>query len=319
MANERGDWSVGYFWRSSDLIERAIFIGLALMLAYTVFVVIRFSRRYYLACRAVHDFSTDSGEARRVQSKFVADLCPGIGMLKGISWVSPFLGLAGTCYGIMAEAFVGFGTEKNAAMRALIIGIAASLKTAAAGMLAAIPATLSHDLIRARLETLSWRGLSSGRPAATGSSQEPFIFAQALPLRKPFSVLPHFAVLAAPYLVCALVVFMALKPYATPVGLPVRVLPIGPTDGDFASERIVFSVNASGNSEPVVRVNSKEVPWDKLEAVAQESLQRIPEPQAFVEADNSVYWAHVVYVVDMLERLHCRVVLLTTTPTRKTK
>jgi biopolymer transport protein ExbD len=223
---DAGQCGIGYLWRTSDLIERGIFIGFALMFGYTVFVVIRFSLRYYIARREFRDVKPDDfPEFRRANSKLIADLCPGLGMLRGIAAAAPFLGLAGTAYGIMAWGFVGVGMEHNAAMRALMIGIAASLVTAAAGILVAIPATLSHNLLRTRIETLLGRALSSKRPALTGSSQGPFILAQTLPLRMRFSGLPHFAVLAAPTLACVVMMFMTVGPYETPMGLPVALVP----------------------------------------------------------------------------------------------
>jgi len=216
---------IAYLWRSSDLIERAIFIGLALMLAYTVFVVIRFSLRYYSARREFRDLKPDDfPRFRRASSRLIGDLCPGIAMLRGIAIAAPFLGLAGTAYGIMAGAFVGVSMEKGAAMRAMIIGIVASLITAAAGILVAVPATLSHNLLRTRIETLSGRALLS-RPSAVTGSQTPFVFAQTLPLRKRFSGLPHFAVLAAPTLACVVGMFMTIEPYVRPTGLPVALVP----------------------------------------------------------------------------------------------
>ena len=216
---------IACLWRSSDLIERAIFIGLALMLAYTIFVVVRFSLRCYLARREFRSFKPDDfPKFRRANSKLIADLCPGIAMLRGIATAAPFLGLAGTAYGIMAGAFVGFGMEKSAAMRALIVGIAASLITAVAGILVAVPATLSHNLLRRRIETLSRRGLSSRRSALTGSSQRPFVFAQTLPLRTRFSGVPPFAVLAVPTLASVVMMFMTIEPYVRPMGLPVALV-----------------------------------------------------------------------------------------------
>src|SRR5450631_626897 len=97
------EWSIGYVWRASDWIERGIFIFLALMLAYTGFVLLRFSRRYYLARRESRALVNDSWRAlQRNQRTLVADLSRGLRTLKAISSAAPFLGLAGTSYGILA-------------------------------------------------------------------------------------------------------------------------------------------------------------------------------------------------------------------------
>ena len=68
------EWSIGYVWRSSDWIERGLFITLALMLSCTLFVFIRFFRRYYLARRESRAFVPDSWRAvHRSQRTLVAD------------------------------------------------------------------------------------------------------------------------------------------------------------------------------------------------------------------------------------------------------
>ncbi|HYA24825.1 MAG TPA: MotA/TolQ/ExbB proton channel family protein [Terriglobales bacterium] len=231
-------WSTWDIWHSSDVIERAILIGLALMLANNFFVVIRFWWCCYLVRRELRTFRTDGPEMRRANSKLVAGLLPGVAMLRGIASAAPFLGLAGTAYGIMAGAFVGFSMEKSAAMRALMVGIAASLVTAAAGILVAIPAALSHNLLRTRIETLSASALSIRRSALTGSSQGPFILAQTLPLKSRFSGLPHFSAVAAPALASVVVIFMAFEPYVRPMGLPVA-LPSFPCQPNVLSDRLI--------------------------------------------------------------------------------
>lgn len=50
------EWSIGAIWNSSDVVLRGIFLGLAFMLAYTVFFGVNFCRRYCLARRKLHNF-----------------------------------------------------------------------------------------------------------------------------------------------------------------------------------------------------------------------------------------------------------------------
>ena len=89
------EWSIGHVWRSSDWIERGIFVALALMLAYTLFVLIRVSRRYYLARRESRALVHDSWRTFQLsQRTIVADLRRGLQTLKAVANAAPFLGLA---------------------------------------------------------------------------------------------------------------------------------------------------------------------------------------------------------------------------------
>ena len=140
-------------WRYSDWIERLVFVALALMLVYTFFVLIRFSRHHYLARRESHAFEADSwpafeGDKRRL----VANLSRGLRTLKAITFSAPFLGLAGTSYGILAALSFGVAMEKNAFLRMISARIATTLVSAAAGILVAIPAILAHNFLRTRID-----------------------------------------------------------------------------------------------------------------------------------------------------------------------
>ena len=245
--------SIAGIWDSSDLVERGVFLGLALMLAYTVFFVIRFSRRYYLARREFQNLkSVDLPNFSRANSILLANLSPGLGTLRGIASAAPFLGLTGTCYAILAGAFVGFGMEKQAAIRALIIGTAASLRMAAAGIVVAIPAAFSYSMIRARVETLRGRLLPHRK--LTANNLGSFQFAQTLPLTRRFVSSPPYALIAAPALACVVMMYMAFKPYTTPVGLAVA-LPSTRCNESAPDRLIVLRVTNSGelflNMEPL--------------------------------------------------------------------
>lgn len=217
-------WSIGCVWSSLDWIERGIFIAMALMLAYTVFVLIRFSRRYYSDRRESRALIADSRLAfERAQRRLVADLSVGLRTLKAIASAAPFLGLAGTSYGILASLFMGFGLEKNSALRIISVNTAATLISAAAGILVAIPAILVHNFLLTRIDRFE-REFSSAAPAGMASHEDtagprPFRLAQMLPLKKQFSRLPPFALVVAPALASVVALFMAFEPYEPPYGL----------------------------------------------------------------------------------------------------
>jgi hypothetical protein len=303
-----------------DWIERGIFIALALMLAYTVFVLIRSSRRYYLAHRESRNLADGSCRAfERGQRRLIADLSRGLRTLKAIAAAAPFLGLAGTSYGILASLFIGFGLEKNTALRILSVNTAATLITAAAGILVAIPAILAHNCLRTRIDRFG-RDFSSSVPAGMASHEDPaglrqFRLAQTLPLKRRFSGLPPFAIIAAPALASVVAVFMAFEPYERPTGLDVRLLPIGSLDGDRLSPNlVVIDIVAGANGSPVIRVNSRGTPPNNLEGATRSELKLLAEPRVYVEAESTVAWADVTNVIGVVEGLNAEVVLLTATP-----
>src|SRR5437899_1739327 len=83
------EWRIGNVWQWSDWVERSIFITLALMLGYTVFVVSRFFRNYYLARRESRALLPDSNSVRTSQpghKRLVAELSRGVATLKAIAW-----------------------------------------------------------------------------------------------------------------------------------------------------------------------------------------------------------------------------------------
>lgn len=307
-------------WRSSDWIERGAFVALALMLAYTLFTLIHFLRRYCLARRESRVLVHDSWRAiQRRQETIVADLSLGLRTLEAIASAAPLLGLAGTSYGILASLSRGFGMEKNTAVRILTLSISATLISAIAGILVAIPAILAHNFLCTCIERFKPE-FSSSAPGALASYEDhagsrQFRLARTLPLKKRFSSMPPFALIAAPALASVVAVFMAFKPYETPAGLLVRLLPIGARDGDRLSPKpVVIAIVAGANGSPVIRVNSKETPLDSLEEAMRRELKLHAEPRVYVEAESTVVWANVANVIDMMEGLNADVVLLTAAP-----
>ncbi len=309
------EWSIGHLWRTSDWIERLIFVALALMLAYTVFILSRFLCSYYLSRRESRAFEPDSTHAfQRNQTRLVANLSRGVRTLKSISSAAPFLGLAGTCYGIAAGLFVGIGMERRLALAMISANVAAALVTAAAGILVAIPANLSYNFVHTRIDELE-RELNGHRTDAQPLGRS-FQFAQKLPLQNRFSGLPPFALLAAPALASLVAIFTLFQPYDVPTGLSVRLLEIGSLDSHrFSTKPVIISVvSASANGSPVIRVNSRETTLDNLDEAMGQKPKAPSQWTAYVEAESSLPWGDVVSVIDVVKGLHGNVVLLTTTP-----
>src|SRR5271154_7490369 len=70
--------------------------------------------------------------------------------------VTPFIGLFGTVWGIIA-AFHGLGTAGGAPLRAVAPGISEALITTAAGLAAAIPAVIAYNLIIGSIREMAAR------------------------------------------------------------------------------------------------------------------------------------------------------------------
>jgi hypothetical protein len=304
---EQCRWSVGYIWRSSDWIERGIFISFSLILAYAVLVLCRFVRLCYF------NRTTSSTSAKYLSRELPT--------LKAIAAEAPFLGLAGTGYGIlggmMSGVFFGYSGTPERYFAIIITHGAASLLTTAAGILVAIPSVLVHNFVHARIEQIEWdKSAAQTSPRGDGDSSAVFRRAQSLPLRKRFSSLPPFALIAAPVLAAVVCMFMAFEPYERPVGLGVRLLHIGPYDDrPVPSKPVLITLlrpNASGS--PVMLINSSEATLDRLDT----ALGPRPEPpdqrKAYLEAAYDLQWAEVLAVIDDLNGLDADVTLLTTAP-----
>jgi biopolymer transport protein ExbD len=303
------EWGIGYIWRWSDLVERCIFVGLALMLGYTAFVVVRFSRRHYLARHESSAIFPDSLiSSQPGHKRLVAELSRGVGTLKAIAAAAPFLGLAGTSYGILG-GFYGLGVRGHGGIGSLFADIAGTLATTVAGLIVAIPAAVSYNVLRIRLEKFE-SGRSSTLLDATPRS---YGFAQTLPLRKRFSGFPALALIVAPILALLLpMIALMLRP-RTPLGLPVHLLKVGVDDHD--SSPIIVSVIATNwSAPPLLYVNSKETSWDELRNTLRTQLEVRPHWVVYVQADSDAAWRDAVYVIDVARGLHAEVVLLTTTP-----
>src|SRR5258706_13004713 len=128
-------------------IERLDVIVLAFMLAGVVVVVARISYRYYLARR---ERGIDSASRR----KLTAVLSIELGSLKAIASGAAYLGLAGTCVGIMSSLGFGGNMEKNTFLTMVAANMAASLAATAAGMVVAVPATCFYNYLCTRIDLL---------------------------------------------------------------------------------------------------------------------------------------------------------------------
>ena len=310
------DWTVGHLWRSSDLIERFIFVTLAFMLAYTVVVFGRFCRRYFAARRECQsNLILSEGHKRKI----VVNLAAEITTLRSIASTAPFLGLAGTCYGITG-GFRGVGMLKSIAEALMSAEVASALVTTAGGIVVAIPAILAYNLLQVRFEGVKSE-LARGKDAAstdTVLTSPSFRYAQTLPLQSPFSRLPPFALVAAPVLASVVAAFAFFEPYESPKGLPVWLMRMGALDElqSRATPVRISLLRASNSDSVVVRLNSKEIPLENLDVAAIPKIGLSSRRKVYVEAEGALQWTDIIRVLDVVRGSDAEVVLLTTTPHR---
>jgi len=252
---EECQWSTWDVWQSSDIIQHASYLCLALMLAYTTFVVIRFLLRYGSNRRELRGLGQESGADYIRNRTLVSDLSKGLGTLKAIPSSATFLGLAGTSYGILVALWFSYSGSPERYIALLFTRIAFAFATTLAGIIVATPAAVCHNLFRTSIENLS--APSSLRPP-TGAMRS-FRFAQTLPLKGKRSGLPPFAPIAAPVLACIVTLFMPFHPYRVPMGLNV-LLPFCPSQPDVHERVIVLRVTKSDE----LFINTEPVSWTDL-------------------------------------------------------
>lgn len=328
------EWSLGYLWhRMSWLTHLDVFV-LALMLAYVVIVVSRGSYRYHLARRQYHTFVRDTTAAlgktttrndagdtpswsfEHSQRAIAVNLRLRAETLRSIAYAAPYVGLAGTCCGILS-AFRGVGMQRQAALAMITTYIAASLITTAAGLLAVVPAVCSYNYLCVCIERLEAKtdsvldGLASRRadgPIGAGAR-----LTGKFPLTRQFSRLPAFGLVAAPILALSLAGYTTFASFHSSVGLAVRVVkPIAPVMSDDSQiNRILVGIRAGTSGQTVVYVNSKETPWEGLDGAVRKQLKMHPQFSVCVEAGNEVTWAEVAKLIDAMNAIPTDVVLLT--------
>ncbi|HYM78961.1 MAG TPA: MotA/TolQ/ExbB proton channel family protein [Candidatus Dormibacteraeota bacterium] len=295
---EECKWSTWDIWRSSDIVQHALYIGLALMLAYTFFVLIRFLRRCYLSRHELRDFKTESGtEYLRNRKMLIAELSLGLGTLKSIASTAPFLGLAGTSYGILAALWFSYSGSPERYIAILFTRIAFAFTTTLSGILVATPAAVCHSLLRARIESFTSTSFSTEDPAPDGISS--FQYAQTLPLKKRFSGLPPFALLAAPALASVVCLFTPFHPYRVPTGLRV-LLPSFACQHDVLSDRIiVLRVTKSGE----LFINAEPVSFTDLPRRLSDIYRTRARRDLYLLSDNDVSFQTVADAIDTATKI----------------
>jgi biopolymer transport protein ExbB/TolQ/biopolymer transport protein ExbD len=282
------EWSVGYLWRWMNGIVRLDVIVLALMLAGVAVVVTRISYRNLVA-RRVRQIDTTS------RRKLAAVLSIELGSLKAIASSAPYLGLAGTCVGIMSGlGFGGIAMEKNAALALISSRIAVALVTTAAGILVAVPAICSYNYLCTRKDLLE----SEVSNDPTAQIRRYRQGARRLALAKRFSQLPAFALIAAPGLAVLVAVHTPYFAPREPTGLEVE---LGSTrcEHDGNDRLIVLHITDAGK----LFLNTEQEDWGSLAGRLSKIYSVRAHQTLYLLADDAVPFQTVADALDTVENI----------------
>jgi len=233
-------------WRWMSSFGRLDVIVLALMLVYLFAVVIHVCCRYYLARRAQ---GIDSVGRRTLASALNFE----VGSLKSIAVTAPYLGLVGTCEGILS-AFGGIGMQKDAAMAMIATRIALALIPTAAGIPVAIVAACSYNYFRTRIDLLEGEAFDEGQRRGRH-----FQGSRRFPPTKRFLGLPAFGLVTVPGLAIVIMGYMTFPSFHTPTGFYVE-LASARCEHDVVDQLIVLHITDAGR----LFLNQEQEDWNSL-------------------------------------------------------
>lgn len=274
------EWTIRFLWRWMSSFGRLDVIVLALMLLYLFAVVIHLLWRYHLA-RRVH--GTDSVDLRTLAAVLNIEM----GSLKSIAITAPYLGLVGTCEGILS-AFVGIGMQKHAAMVLIDTKLALALIPTAFGIPVAVLATCSFNWLRTRIDLLEGEVFGDQRRGSY------FRGARRFPPAKRFSEVPAFELLAAPALAIAIAGFMTFASFHPSTGFYVELPHV---IRDYCGDLDVTILAMS--KEKVLTIDSKPVPRKTLATRLSDIYRLRAERVLFVKADPNLSFQDVASTIDV--------------------
>jgi MotA/TolQ/ExbB proton channel family len=286
------EWSIGCLWRCTYLMERLVLTALALMLIHIVVVVTRVSYRCYLA-RRTQRTDTAGREFQRSRRKLIAELSLWVGTLNSSASTAPYLGLAGTCLGILDNLSVGYAGSRQGFFVVMFSRMAAAFLSTAGGLLVAIPATVSHNCLRKCLEALR----SEVSKDVVQRDSPHFQVAQKLPLAARFSTVP-FALIAAPALVGCVGAFMTFSfgAWDIPMGLAVGIAPVRCVD-ESDNRFIVLRLTNANN----LFINQERVDWDNLGSRSSQIYSLRVDRTLYLLAEDGVPFQSVARALDIVE------------------
>jgi len=275
------EWNIRFLWRWMSSFGHLDVIVLALMLVYLFAVVIHVCCRYYLARRAR---GIDNPSTRALASALKIE----VGALKSIAITAPYLGLAGTCLGIL-NAFGGIGMQKDAALALIKTLIALALLPTALGITVAVLATCSYDFLCTRIDSLGGETFDEGQ-----QRDRHFRGVRRFPQTKRFSELPAFGLIAAPGLALAIAGFMTFASFHTPTGFYVELVPVHCEKYDVLDRVIVLHITDTGK----LFLNQEQEDWNTLSGRLLEIYRMRKDRTLYLVADSGVRFQIVAQALD---------------------
>jgi biopolymer transport protein ExbB/TolQ len=85
--------------------------------------------------------------------KLIAPFDKNLWFLSMVAYISPFIGLFGTVWGVM-DSFASIGINQSVSIGVIAPGLAVALGTTALGLIAAIPAAIAHQCFAKKSDDL---------------------------------------------------------------------------------------------------------------------------------------------------------------------
>jgi biopolymer transport protein ExbD len=277
------EWTIRFVWRWMSSFGRLDVIVLALMLVYLFAVVIHVSCRYYLARRAQ---GVDSASRRTLAAALSID----VGSLKSIALTAPYLGLVGTCLGIL-NAFKGGSMQKDAFFAMIATQIAVAFIPTAAAIPVAVLATCSYNYLRTRIDMLQGEASLEGQQRGRH-----FRRASRFSTSKRLSELPAFGLIGAPVLAIAVMGFMTFASFHTSTGFYVE---LASARCEFYGEDklIVLHLTDAGK----LFLNQEQEDWNTLAGRLSEIYSMREHRTLYLLADSGVSFQTVAHALDAVE------------------
>ena len=84
---------------------------------------------------------------------FIRPFDKNLWFLSMVSYISPFIGLFGTVWGVM-DSFASIGVNQSVSIGVIAPGLAVALGTTALGLIAAVPAAIAHQYFAKKADDL---------------------------------------------------------------------------------------------------------------------------------------------------------------------
>ncbi|MCQ2562311.1 MAG: MotA/TolQ/ExbB proton channel family protein [Alphaproteobacteria bacterium] len=92
-------------------------------------------------------------DSMKIIDKLIKPFDKNLWVLSMVSYVSPFIGLFGTVWGVM-DSFASIGVNQSVSIGVIAPGLAVALGTTALGLIAAIPAAVAFNVFSKKADAL---------------------------------------------------------------------------------------------------------------------------------------------------------------------